>query len=285
MVVAVDGGVLDHHLQDRRHCEHVADAVRFDQAECFVDVKTLRRKQDGFRAPCGLHELMNARAMRQRCNHERGVVFGGAGHQVGEMICHHKSHLAVGQHRRLGAPGGAGGEEEPAGIVVFDRRIPNGRFRMRRDHIADGFLAEPALADPPGESERRARRFHRGGMVGKIAVTQKGFGAGGGGEIGDLVRHQSKIGRHPDRAQTKGRKHRPEHLVAILGMNQDAVAPDNAARGQRCRKRRDVGVDLPPGPGFFGPDEADTIAMPARILREEMRKIHHPARQSYHAAG
>ncbi len=177
VVVAVDGGVLDHHLQDRRHCEHVADAVRFDQPECFVDVKTLRRKQDGFRAPRALHELMNARAMRQRCNHERGVVFGGAGHQVGEMICHHKSHLAVGQHRRLGAPGGAGGEEEPAGIVVFDRRIPNGRFRMRRDHIADGFLAEPALADPPGESERRARRFHRGGMVGKIAVTQKGFRA------------------------------------------------------------------------------------------------------------
>ena len=155
---------------------------------------------------------------------------------------------------------------------------------MRSDRLAHGFLAERALADPPGESERRARRLHRRGMIGKIAVAQKRLGAGGGGEISDLVRHQPEIGRHPDRAEPERGEHRPEHLVAILGMHQDAVALADAARGKRRRQRRDVPIDLAPGPGPIAPDEADAVAVPAGILGEEMRQVHHPARHSRHAA-
>ena len=165
------------------------------------------------------------------------------------MIGDDKGHLAVGQHRRLGAARGARGEEEPAGIVILDRGILDVDAGMGRDRLADGCLAESALADPPGESQRRARRFHRGGMIGKIAMTQKRLGAGGGREPGDLVRHQPEIGRHPDRAEPEGGEHRPEHLVAILGMHEDAVALADAARGQCRRQRRDQGVDLAPGPG------------------------------------
>ena len=68
-------------------------------------------------------ELMHAGAMRQRRDHQRGVLLGGAGHQIGEMVGHHKGHLAMGQHRRLGSACGARGEEEPAGIVIVDRGI------------------------------------------------------------------------------------------------------------------------------------------------------------------
>ena len=285
MIVAVDGGMLDHHLQDGRHREDVADAVGLDQPERLVDVESLRRQQDGRHAARGLHQLMHAGAMRQRRHHQRGIMLGGAGHQVGEMVGDHEGHLAMGQHRRLGAPGGAGGEEEPAGIVVLDGGVVEPRARMRRDRLAHRSLAESALADPPGELERRARRLDRRGMLGKIAVAQKRLGAGGGGEIGDLVRHQPEIGRHPDRAEPERREHRPEHLVAILGMDQDAVALDDAARGKRRRQRRDVAVDLAPGPGPLAPDEAGAVAMPAGILGQQMREVHHPAGHRADAAG
>ncbi len=282
MVVAVGGGMLDHHLEDGRHREDVADAVAFDQPEGLADIETIRRQQDGRHAARGLHELMDARAMRQRRHHQRRVMLGGAGHEVAEVIGHHKGHLAMGQHRRLGAPGGAGGEEEPAGVVVLDRSILDPGAGMRLDRRADGLLAEGALADPPDKFERGTS--DRGGMVGKVAVTQKRLGAGRGGEIGDLVRQQPEIGRHPDRAKPERSEHRPEHLVAILGMDQDAVALDDAARGKRRRQRRDQRVDFAPGPGPLAPDEANAVAVAAGVLGEQMRQVHHPARHPCHAA-
>src|ERR1700722_15966762 len=94
------------------------------------------------------------------------------------MIVHDKGHLAVRQHRGLGAPGGAGGEEEPAGSVDLDPRFPYLRVRMRGYRFADGFLAERALSDAPNKGERRARRFDGGGMIGKIAMAEKRLGAG-----------------------------------------------------------------------------------------------------------
>src|ERR1700694_4206500 len=103
-------------------------------------------------------------------------------------------------------------------------------------------------------------------MIRKIAMTKKRLGAGGRGEPGNLVRHQPEIGRHPYRAEPERSKHRAEHLVAIHGMNKDAIAPGDAARGKRRRQRGDEAVDLAPGPGSLVPDQADTIAMPAGIL-------------------
>ena len=156
---------------------------------------------------------------------------------------------------------------------------------MGSDRLAHGFLAERALAHPPSEGERRARGFRGGGMVGKIAVAKERLRAGGGGEIGDLVRHQAEIGRHPDRAEPERRKHRPEHLVAILGMHQDAVALGDAARRQ-----------VPPP----APRRGDRSRARSRIARprskptrspcrrafwvSKMREVHHPARHPRHAA-
>ena len=67
-------------------------------------------------------------------------------------------------------------------------------------------------------------------------------------------------------------------------MDQDAVALDDAARGKCRRQRRDAAVDLAPGPGSVAPDEAGAVAMPAGILGQQMREIHHPARHPRHAA-
>ena len=70
MIVAVDRGMLDHHLEDGRHREDVADAVALDQPERLVDIETLGRKANGRHAARGLHELMDAGAMRQRRYHQ-----------------------------------------------------------------------------------------------------------------------------------------------------------------------------------------------------------------------
>src|SRR5258708_39351488 len=67
-------------------------------------------------------------------------------------------------------------------------------------------------------------------------------------------------------------------------MHQDAVAPGDAARGKRRGQRRNEVIDRAPGPGSIAPDKADTVAMPAGILGEEMPQVHHAARHSAHAA-
>ena len=107
-----------------------------DQPEGFRDVETLGRQQDGGDPARGLHQLMHARAMRERRHHQRGVLFRRARREIGEMVGDDKGHLAVGQHRRLGAAGGAGGEEEPAGIVMLDRDVRDRRAGMRRHRLA-----------------------------------------------------------------------------------------------------------------------------------------------------
>ena len=42
------------------------------------------RQQDGRHPARGLHQLMNAGAVRQWRHHQRSVILGGIGHQVGE---------------------------------------------------------------------------------------------------------------------------------------------------------------------------------------------------------
>src|SRR3954469_46661 len=171
MVVAIDRGMLDHHFQYRRHREDIADAVPLDQPECLVDIEAFRRKQDGRDAARGLHELVDARAMRQRRHHEGGVILGRAWHEVGEAIGDHKGHLAVGQYRRFGSSCRARGEEKPAGVVVLNTYPLDLCARMRSDDVVYRFLAERPLAYPPNERERRARLYYRG-MLREIAMAK-----------------------------------------------------------------------------------------------------------------
>src|SRR5438105_359899 len=67
-------------------------------------------------------------------------------------------------------------------------------------------------------------------------------------------------------------------------MHEDAIALADAARGKRCRQRRDAAVDLAPGPGSIAVDEADAVAMPAGILGEKMSEVHDPPRHRRDAA-
>src|SRR5215831_3749013 len=191
------------------------------------------------------------------------------------MVGDDKAHLAMGQYCRLGAARRARSEEEPAGIVMLHSGVLNRRAGMGRNRLAHRTLAESALrADPPGE----VGAGNRSCLIGKLAVAQKGLCAGSAREIGHFVRHQAEIGRHPHRAETKGGKHRPEHLLAILRMHEYAVVLSDAARAKSGRKRGDLGIDLAPGPGSVSPDESGPLAEPARILGQHVGEVHHPAR-------
>ena len=68
-------------------------------------------------------------------------------------------------------------------------------------------------------------------------------------------------------------------------MHEHAVALGDAARGERRRERRHVGVDLAPGPGALAPDEAGAVAGKRRAFCvSEMREVHHPPRHPRDAA-
>ena len=62
--------------------EHIADAMTLYQPPGLLAVQPLAAQQDGYRPPGNLAEGMNTGAVRQRGNHQRGILLGGAGHEV-----------------------------------------------------------------------------------------------------------------------------------------------------------------------------------------------------------
>src|SRR3546814_13890684 len=80
-----------------------------------------------------LRKDVNAGPVAERRHHQRGVLLRGPRHQVRQMVVGDEGELAVGQDRRLRAPRGAGGVEEPAGIVPIDFRWVALRSEERRE--------------------------------------------------------------------------------------------------------------------------------------------------------
>ena len=97
-------------------------------------------------------------------------------------------------------------------------------------------------------------------------------------KIGDLGRRLAKIGRDIDRTQPKAGKHRLDHLIAILGLHQNAIALADALRSQRRSERVNAPIDLCPAPLALAPDKTDLSAEAARRLAEHMSEIHHAFR-------
>src|SRR3954451_23345180 len=60
-------------------------------------------------------------------------------------------------------------------------------------------------------------------------------------------------------------------------MDEDTVDLRYAARRERCRQRRDLRIDLAPGPGSVAPDETGTRPVPPRILGQHVSEIHDAA--------
>jgi len=95
-------------------------------------------------------------------------------------------------------------------------------------------------------------------------------------QIGDLVRRLAEVRRNPHGAQAEAGEHRLEHLVAVLGLHQNAVAFRDAVGGERGRHGVHAPVDLGPGPSRVAPGERNLPAIAAGRLPDEMGEVHDP---------
>ena len=95
-----------------RHCS--------TSAQTAAGVEAVAGWKHGLGGAGDLDELVDSGAVRQGRHDKGGVPVPRAGHEVAEVVGDDKGHLAVGEHGGLGPAGGAGGEEEPAGVVVLD---------------------------------------------------------------------------------------------------------------------------------------------------------------------
>src|SRR5215208_3333041 len=123
VVVPVDSGMLRQPLHDGRDREHVRHAPSLDEAPGLLDVEAVAGQKHGLGATRDLRELMDAGPVREWRHHERGVAMRGAG-----------------------------GEEEPARIVVLDIRDRRGLAIVDAEKGVV-ILAERGGADRQDEAE------------------------------------------------------------------------------------------------------------------------------------
>jgi hypothetical protein len=217
---------------------------------------------------------MNASAVRERGDHEGGVVLRRARHQIAEMIGDHERQLPMREDSRLRPARGARREEEPARVVILDGCFPGLAARVPFDQRVV-VRTERRVSDRHDETDIRGLA-RRPDVLGEIALADHCGGAARLRQIGDLARGLAEVGRHPDRAQAKAGEHRLEHLVAVLRLHQDALALGHPVGRQRGRHGSHPPVDLGPCPGRIAPSEADLLPVAASGLTHEMRKVHHP---------
>ncbi len=138
---------------------------------------------------------------------------------------------------------------------------------------------ERGFADRDDEADVRRSLPAHSSMLGKARATDHAASAARLRQIGDLVGCLAIIGRYPHRADAEAGEHGFEHLVAVGGLNQHAVALRHAELGDEGRGHRvDARLHLRPAPAPLAPDEADAIGITPRRLRQKMRQVHHPRR-------
>ena len=122
-------------------------------------------------------------------------------------------------------------------------------------------------------------------MVRELGPGQQSFGPGRGGEPGNIFRRLAEVGGHPDATEFPASEGGLEHLIAVGGLHQQAVAllqPIAVAQGGcECGRPR---LQFCPGPGYVTPDEADVVRMSPGGVRQELRQVHHPCGNGLHHA-
>ncbi len=104
MVVEVNRRILDQHLHDRRHGEHVGDAMPVDQLPGDGGVQSTGRHQHAGGTGGKLEQKVHPRAMRQRRDDQAAVAFGRAGDQVTKMVDDDKASWPCVSTTALGLP-------------------------------------------------------------------------------------------------------------------------------------------------------------------------------------
>ena len=233
VIPGVDGRMFDQHLDDGGHGEHVAHPMALHQLPDLLGVEARGRRQHGAGGARHLGQQMDAGAVRQRRHGQADVLLGRARHEIAQMIGDHEGHLPMRQHRRFRPPGGAGREEEPAGIVMLHIDAGRRGAPLRLDQVRDLGRGEAFRPQPCQQRQLRHGPRHGLGVVGIVALAQEHLGARCLRQIGRLVRCDAEVRRHPDGAQAQRGEERFDEFKAVARMHQHAVALAHAMGGQR----------------------------------------------------
>ena len=134
---------------------------------------------------------------------------------------------------------------------------------------------DASVARPAGSA--RKKRSAAGAISDReVAMADQGRSAARLGEVGDLTRRLPKIRRHPDGADLEAREHGLEHLVAVLGLHENAVPLLDPLRSQRRCHGIDPPLQVSPCPAFLAPDEADLVPVTPGRLMQEVGEVHDP---------
>ncbi len=101
-------------------------------------------------------------------------------------------------------------------------------------------------------------------------------------QTGDVVGQQSKIDRHPHRAQAKAGEHGLDELIGVASLHKHAITLRDSARPQPRRQRLDPAVYLAPCPFLLAPDKAKLVGIAPRRLPQDMGQVHHPVGNALH---
>ena len=213
--------------------------------------------------------------MRQRRHHDGAIPFAGARDQVGQVVGHHKRHLAVRENARLGAPSGAGGVEIPERVI--------GRHHFRLGPLAQvlrhqAFVAERVrqiAADGNHQAKRIRGVAHRRHMLRKSRFTDHHRGATGSAQIRHFGWRQTKIGGDPDATQAKRRPAAFEHGQVVARLQQNFVALAHALGAQGSHQGIDALVNLRPRPGLIALNEARKLRKQLGRVLEQAAQVHH----------
>ena len=272
MVMRVHARVAAERIQDGRHGEHVADAVLLHQPPGFRHVEPFPRQQHGHRAARHLRHGMDARPMRQRRHHQRGIALRQPRHQVRDVVRHHEGELPMRQRAALGPPRGAGGVEQPGGMVPFHRRgLRDRRVAAFRHQVIPG-QARP-FPDRDVEHARAVLRARCRAVFWEAGVEDVRAATGIGGEVGHLRRAQAEIGRHPDRADQPAGPTGFEDGIAVPGMDQHTVALADPPCTQRPRRGGHALSQFGPTPAPVPPDQRRAVRQPPRGLQQQARQV------------
>ena len=171
------------------------------------------------------------------------------------------------------------------GVVVFDRRVVRlAAPACAANRLAQRRLAERALPDPPDESERRARRSHGGRMVREnrhgtetpCAPDALASQATSSGISLKLVGTQTA----PRRKAANIDQNISSQFLECTRMRSPLTMPRAESAAASAETRASISRQVQ---DRSRPDEASAVAVPARVLGQEMREIHDPARHPVHA--
>ena len=201
--------VIDQAAHHGRRGEKADIAVDREQRRDFFRIEARAFRHDGVGAHGDVRQAVTARAVRHRRRVQNAIA--GADRfdlgEIGERLLHQ---IAMGEHRALGAAGGAAGIKQPGQIV--------GRARRHVDAVA---LIEAAPLGAVGRDGAAMRRD----VVGAVGACQNQRGLAYADDVTEFLAMELGVHRHRDQPGVPDRKQRFEEFRPVGHGDRHAARP------------------------------------------------------------